>query len=119
MSDQQSDPRTPGRSAGLGSSLGRADLVRRLRRLSLGDEALPRVLRLVEEEVAAALAAQSQDSFTAAEISQLGGDADLVAKLKAHREDTRRVAAIRTAGLATLSPDALQAVLAGARVERI
>jgi hypothetical protein len=118
MSDPLPDPRTPGRAAALGSSLGRADLVRRLARLSLGDEALPRVLRLVEDEVAAALATHSKDSYTTAEISAAGGDDDLVAKLKATREDERRVAAIRSASLADLSADDLQAVLAGARGER-
>ena len=40
------------------------------------------------------------------------------AKLKSTRKDTRRVAAIRAAGLADLSTDDLQAVLAGARGER-
>jgi hypothetical protein len=112
------DSRTPGRAGGLGSQLGRADLLRRLSRLSLGEEALPRVLRVVEDEVAQAIASYSKDAFSATEIEAAGGDADLVSALRATREDERRLAAIRGAGLHELSADQLEAVLVEARSGR-
>ncbi len=112
MTQTQTDPRTPGRSASVASSLGRADLLRRLGRLSLGAEALPRVLRLLEEEIAQALETSVGDSFTANEIEEVSGDAELVTKLRAHRKDQERVAAIRASGMADLSADDLQALLA-------
>ena len=112
MTQTQTDPRTPGRAASsTSSSLGRADLLRRLGRLSLGAEALPRVLRLIEEEVAKAVETHSNDSFSADEIEAVSGDGELVGKLRTHRKEQQRVAAIKAAGLASLSPDQLQAVL--------
>ena len=111
MSDAPTASRTPGRA---GSHLGRADLLRRLQRLALGPEALPRVMRLVEDELASALEAQAKDSYTASEISAAGGDDDLVAKLRAQRTEAERIAAIKAAGLADLSKEQLEAVLAEA-----
>jgi hypothetical protein len=109
------DPRTPGRAGPLASQLGRADLIRRLSRLSLGEEALPRVLRLVEDEVAAAVASYAKDAFSASEVEAAGGDTDLVSKLRSQREDERRVAAIRSANLHTLTAEQLEGVLTEAR----
>ena len=115
MSQSQTDPRTPGRVAGMASSLGRADLLRRLKRLSLGDEALPRVLRLLEEEITKSLEAQSESSFSIEEIQAVSEDAELIDKLRAQREERERVASIRAAGLSELALEDLQAVLTEAR----
>ena len=115
MSQTSTDRRTPSRAAqGLASHLGRADLLRRLQRLSLGEEALPRVLRLIEEEVAQAVASFAQDAFSASEIEE-AADGEVLAKLRERRAERERIEAIKSAGLASLSPDELEAVLSDAR----
>ncbi len=115
MSQSQTDPRTPGRVASMASSLGRADLLRRLKRLSLGDEALPRVLRLLEEEITKALEAQAESSFSTEEIQAVSEGAELIDKLRAQRQEQERVAAIRAAGLSDLPAEDLEVLLAEAR----
>lgn len=115
MSQTKTDSRTPGRVAGMTSRLGRADLLRRLEHLSLGDEALPRVLRLLEEEITKALEAQAESSFTTEEIQAVSDDAELIEKLRTQRKERDRIEAIRAAGLSNLPAEDLEALLAEAR----
>jgi hypothetical protein len=95
--------------------LAQHDLAARLVRLPVPREAIPRLTRFVGEEVEQALeAARQDDHFTAAEIEAAGG-AELLEALRAQRHEQRTVEAIRAAGLADLSPEALRAVLDSAR----
>ncbi len=112
---ESNDPLTANWRSTSGSSLGRADLLRRLRKLPIPGSALPRVLRFVEVEIEQALAAQAADSFTTAEIEEVTGDPGAGAKLRTLREQREKVAAIREAGLADLSKDDLERVLEEAR----
>ena len=115
MTQTSSDLRTPGRAAlGLESHLGRADLARRLQRFSLDAETLPRVLRVIEDEVAKAVASFAQDAFSASEIEDAAG-AEALAKVRERRTELERVEAIRSAGLAGLGADELAAVLSDAK----
>ena len=112
------DPRTPGRRGTLRSSVARADLLRRLRGLGVGDEALPRVLRLVEAEVERAVEARSAEAFSAEEVAAVTDDDQVVARLRERRDDARRVETIRRLGLHTLDVAELEQVLAAARAGR-
>lgn len=115
MSQTENDLRTPGRSAGARSTLAAQDLLRRLQRLPIPAEALPRLARFVEDEVAAALENAGKDSFSAAEVTAAGGDADLVAALRKRRAEAERVESLRRAGLSALAPEELERVLELAR----
>ena len=106
-------PPTPGRRAG--SALGQHDLASRLVRLPIPREAIPRLTRFVADEVEQALAAaKADDQFSADEIEAAGGS-ELLEALRKQRRERATVDAIRAAGLADLSSDALQAVLDAAR----
>lgn len=108
------DLRTPGRRAGK-SPLAEADLARRLARLPIPPEAIPRLVRFVADEVQAALEARARAGFTAAEIEAAGGDASLIEKLEKARTDRDRIEAIRRAGLDGLNKAELEQVLERAR----
>ena len=112
-----SEARSPGRSAPI-SALGRHDLLRRVERLRLGDEAPPRVLRLVETEIEAAVDRALAQRYTVEEIQAAGGGDELVTRLRAERADRDRAAAIAKAGLHDLSPEQLGSLLSAARAER-
>lgn len=114
MSTQPSDHRTPGRRAAR-STLAQADLARRLARLPIPSEAIPRLARFVEDEVHAALEAQARQGFTVEELQAAGADAALVGKLQAARAERERVEGIRRAGLDGLSRAELEQVLDLAR----
>lgn len=86
-----------------------------MRRLGLPPEAEPRVLRFLEDELEAALAAQSEDAFSASDVEAAGGGAELVEALRAQRSDRARAAALRRAGLADLSAEELAQVVAAAK----
>ncbi|MGE0710245.1 MAG: hypothetical protein AB7N76_13975 [Planctomycetota bacterium] len=90
-------------------------MLRRLRPLGLSPEAEPRVLRFVDREVERALDRAEEQRWTEEEIRAAGGGDELVAALRQLREDQRRAAAIREAGLHQLSEDELRTVLATAR----
>lgn len=107
---EKNDPRTPGRSAGASSTLAGQDLLRRLRRLPLPPEALPRVARFVEEEVRAALEAARTETFSPAEIQAAGGSEELVEGLRKRRSEAERLEALRGA-LSGLDRDELEQVL--------
>ncbi len=104
---------SPGRRAR--SALAQGDLARRLARLPLPPEAIPRLVRFVEDEVHAALEARDREGFTLAEVEAQGGDAALLEKLEKHRADRALAAKLRAAGLHTLSKDELAAVVDRAR----
>jgi len=110
-----SDQRTPGRRAQASSPLAQSDLARRLGRLPLPKEAIPRLVRFVEDEVEAALKARREASYTAEEIEAAGGDAELTGKLREQRAEREKVEAIRAARLHELPQDALAAVIEQAR----
>ena len=106
-------PPTPGRRAG--SALGQHDLASRLVRLPIPREAIPRLTRFIADEVEQALeASRRDDQFTADEIEAAGGG-ELLEALRKQRAEHHTVQAIRAAGLADLSPDALRAALDAAR----
>lgn len=107
------DPRTPGRNAG--STLAAQDLLRRLRRLPLPPESLPRVARFVEQEVRAALEASQQETFSAAEVQAAGGGEELLDALRQRRQEAERLEALRRGPLSGLDKDALEQVLELAR----
>lgn len=113
VTDSAAD-RTPARR-GSSSNLGQGDLLRRVKRLALPAEAVPRVLRFLETEIGDAVASRSEFTFSAEEIRRAGGDDALVEALRAQRKDQQRVDAIRRAGLAELPAEALEALLAEAR----
>lgn len=113
-SSQPSDPRTPGRRAAR-SALAQADLARRLARLPIPPEAIPRLARFVEDEVHAALDARASEGFTAREIEAAGGDAALVEKLTQARLERERLEGMRRAGLDGLTRAELEQVLDLAR----
>lgn len=115
MTHNETDSRTPGRTATSRSTLAGQDLLRRLRRLPLPPESLPRVARFVEEEVEAALEAARKASFSADEIGAAGGDAELLAKLEKKRTEAERVQALKKSGLAGLDKDEVEKVLELAR----
>lgn len=110
-----SDARSPARGA---SALARHDLLRRVERLRLGEDAPPRVLRLIERETEEALERAIAQRYTIEEIQAAGGSDELVSTLEAQRADRDRAAAIAKSGLHELSPEALQALLSAARAER-
>lgn len=112
-----SDARSPARSAPA-SALARHDLLRRVERLRLGEDAPPRVLRLIEAETEAALERSLAQRYTLEEIQAAGGGEELVSALQAQRADQERAQAIAKAGLHELSADALSALLSAARAER-
>jgi len=105
-------PRTPARGP---SSLARGDLLGRIQRLALPPEAGPRVLRLVEQELEAAAAAQRQHLFNLDEVRQAGADDAVIEALEKHGQDRERARAIAEAGLAALGAEELEAVIADAR----
>lgn len=113
MSANSPDPRTPGRNAS--STLAGHDLLRRLRRLPLPAESLPRVARFIEDEVRAALETSQQDAWSAAEIQAAGGSEELLTTLRQRRREAERVEALRRGALAGLDKDALEQVLELAR----
>lgn len=113
---ETSDPRTPGRRRTLASNLARADLARRLRALALPEDAVARVVRLLEDELSAALEAQARDLFSGAELEEAGAEPALLETLRRRRREREQVEAIRAAGLADLDPVQLEQVLAEARV---
>lgn len=115
MTHSETDSRTPGRLASSRSTLAGQDLLRRLRRLPLPAESLPRVARFIEEEVEAALEAARRGAWTAAEITAAGGDADLLARLEKARGEAERVEALKRSGLAALDKDEVEKVLELAR----
>lgn len=112
-----SDARSPARGASA-SALARHDLLRRVERLRLGEEAPPRVLRLIERETEAALQRSLGQRYTVEEIQAAGGSDELIAALQAKRADQDRARAIAEAGLHDLKPEELQALLSAARAER-
>ncbi|MBL4845783.1 MAG: hypothetical protein JKY65_09670 [Planctomycetes bacterium] len=112
-----SDARSPARSAPT-SALGRHDLLRRVERLRLGDEAPPRVLRLIEAEVEAAVERALDQRYTVEEIQAAGGGDELVVALRAQRADRDRATAIAKAGLHELEPEQLASLLSAARAGR-
>lgn len=114
MSTPSTDLRTPGRRAGR-STLAEADLARRLARLPIPPEAIPRLTRFIADEVQAALDARARGAFTAGEIEAAGGDPALVEKLEKARAERERVEGIRRAGLDTLTPAELEQVLERAK----
>lgn len=114
MSTNASDHRTPGRRAAR-STLAQADLARRLARLPIPAEAIPRLTRFVEDEVHAALEARAREGFSRQELEAAGADAALLDKLEAARADGERIAGIRRAGLDGLTRAELEQVLELAR----
>jgi hypothetical protein len=107
------DLRTPGRRAG--SAVAQGDLARRLARLPIPQEAIPRLVRFVEDEVHAALEARAKDGFSAADVEAAGGDAALLERLEKARAERERVDAIRRAGLDGLTKAELEQALEQAR----
>lgn len=112
-----SDARSPGRGAPT-SALARHDLLRRVERLRLSEETLPRVLRLIEREVEGALDRALLQRYSLDEVRAAGGDEALVESLIQARRDAERAEAIRAAGLHALPPEQLEALLSAARGER-
>lgn len=111
--DQVMDaPRTPARGP---SNVARGDLLGRIQGLGLSPEVAPRVLRLVERELEAAADAQRQHHFSLDDVRQAGGEDSLIEALEALRRDRERARAIAAAGLAGLSAEELEAVIADAR----
>ncbi len=110
-------PTTSGR-ADAASPLADHDLARRLRRLPVPPEALPRLVRVVAEEVEAALEARQDDAYSADEILAAGGDEALLGRLEAARAERRRVERVRALGLHRLPAEALTKVLEAARAAR-
>lgn len=120
MSDRSLDPVTPdavtpGRRAQVPSTLARHDLVARLGRLPVPPEVVGRLARVIEDEVARALATRAGDAFTADEIEAAGGGAELIEQLRTRREEQRKIDALRAAGLHELSGEELDLVLEQAR----
>ncbi|MCO5171464.1 MAG: hypothetical protein M9894_34620 [Planctomycetes bacterium] len=114
MSTPSTPNETPGRRAAR-SALAQADLARRLGRLPLPPEAIPRLVRFVEDEVHAALEARAAEGFTAAEVEAAGGDAALLEALERRRAERERLAGLRRAGLDRLDRAELEQVLEQAR----
>lgn len=114
MSTPSSDHRTPGRRAAR-STLAQADLARRLARLPLPPEAIPRLARFVEDEVHAALEARAAEGFSAQELEAAGADAALLERLGSARVEQERLAGLRRAGLDGLTRAELEQVLDLAR----
>ena len=114
MSTQTPDHRTPGRRAAR-STLAQADLARRLARLPIPPETMPRLARFVEDEVHAALDARAREGFSVQELEAAGADAALLEKLQAARAERERVDGIRRAGLDGLTRAELEQVLDLAR----
>ena len=110
LSTTPSDLRTPGRRAGR-STLAEADLAKRLSRLPLPQEAIPRLVRFVSDEVHAALEARAREGFTAQELEAAGVDAALLEKVAKARADREKIDAIKRAGLDGLTKAELEQVL--------
>jgi hypothetical protein len=87
--------------------------------LPLPQEAIARLLRFLEEEIADALTAKAADTFTIAEIEEVTGDPEVGGKLRRLREKTERIEAIRKAGLMELSSEELERVLDEARTPAV
>lgn len=106
------DSRTPGRRAGAPSVLAGHHLAGRLAELPLPTPAIPRLTRLVQEEVEAALALDRAERFSRAELEAAGASAEVLEKLTQLRKDQERAAALRAAGVHELSPEQRAALLA-------
>ncbi len=109
------DAQTPGRRASARSNLASHDLARRLSRLPVPREAIPRLTQFVLDELDEALRAHDRAGFGEDEIEAAGGSADLLDTLRKNRADAERIEAIRAAGLADLGPSDLEAVLEAAK----
>lgn len=112
------DSRTPGRRAGAASVLAGHHLAGRLAELPLPTAAIPRLTRLVQEEVEAALTADRGDRFSLAEVEAAGADATVLDALKALRRDQQRARALREAGITELDSAQRAALLAAVKEGR-
>ena len=105
------EARTPGRRAGVPSVLAGHHLAGRLAELPLPTAAIPRLTRLIQEEVEAALATADKDRFSSAEIAAAGADPQVLEALRKLRRDQERARALRAAVIHELSPKQREALL--------
>ncbi len=89
------EPRTPGRRARAASAWGRADLVRRVARLPIPEEARARVARFVEEELEKAQKAWLADAAPLAGLTCPKCEKPIEDELRKRRREDEILAVLR------------------------
>jgi len=89
------EPRTPGRRARAASAWGRSDLLRRVTRLPIPEEARARVARFVEDEVARAKEAWLREAVPVAGLTCPKCEKPIEEEMRKKRREDEMLAVLR------------------------